>query len=86
MVPADQRTAIAPRRANEPRPSPGIAKAVAAHFQLIQQKLLFSVLGMCWVGTFLARVRATQNGDRLLLSLLGLQNLQRPELPRISRL
>jgi hypothetical protein len=40
MVPADQRTAIAPRRANEPRPGPGIAKAVAAHFQLIQQKAL----------------------------------------------
>jgi hypothetical protein len=43
------------------------------------KKLKFSVLGICWVGTFLARTRATQNGDRLLLlSLPGLQNLQRP--------
>jgi hypothetical protein len=34
---------------------------------------------MCWVGTFLARICATQNGDRLLLlSRLRRQNLQRP--------
>jgi hypothetical protein len=38
MVPAEQRAAIAPKRANEPRPRPGIAEAVAARCQLIQQK------------------------------------------------